>query len=324
MRRRIAALAVAAALSAACAREMSGAAAVRSSALGALPAPSVGLLVVEVHSLKDLRAASGWIREMAAAADRSPLFRRVKERLGRRTLRRVGRLGLAVAPEDGGGITYALLLEGSFGEARLREALGGAEIFTFLKSAGGPDFSATVLGADALALGPREVLETMRRNARGRRRSGIARNRALLEPLAKVRASSQVWGAIDYDPMLALVRRAGPQVELGDAAAGARLVANHLRSVAFQGALGRSLEIDLFGEADGAENAGLLADTLRGLIALGRMGASGGEAREWLEFLEGIRVDQRGSEVSLRASVPEKTMTALADAVRSGAPTQGP
>ncbi|MBI4241859.1 MAG: hypothetical protein HY613_09090, partial [Candidatus Rokubacteria bacterium] len=50
----------------------------------------------------------------------------------------------------------------------------------------------------------------------------------------------------------------------------------------------------------------------RGLIALGRMGASREGGAMWLELLDGISIEQSGTTVNLRGSIAEKTLAALA------------
>jgi len=89
------------------------------------------------------------------------------------------------------------------------------------------------------------------------------------------------------------------------------------------------VDLDLLGQADAEVSARRLADAARGLVALGRVGAGRDQAKEWLDFLDGIRIDQSGAGVNLRASIPAKTMESFvvrmmsAPRPRAQGPSQG-
>jgi len=90
-----------------------------------------------------------------------------------------------------------------------------------------------------------------------------------------------------------------------------------LLSVAFQGKVAASVDFSLMGEAGEEAKAKDLADAARSLVALARMGMSQDQARDWLEFLDGIGIEQKGTSIVLRGSVPEKAMSRFAATARS-------
>ena len=298
-----------------CVRARTAATVVQTSALAAFPKESVAVLVLDIQSLRALDAVSRWMEEMGAAAEQEGAFREVKERFGMEMLKKLTRLGLALVPRPDSTIGYALLAEGDFDPARLKEVLGGQEIMTFVKMAGKPDFSATVLAGGSVALGPRQVLEEVRANA-GKPQQGIAGNPTLIGALGRLPHDAQVWGAVDCRSLSALVRQASARTGM-PAPAAAPLEA--LKALAFQSTIGSAVQFSILGESDDEKSAKTQADAVRGVIALGRMGANQDKARDWLAFLDGITIDQKGSEIRVQGTIPEATLAALARQAREGA-----
>jgi hypothetical protein len=280
---------------------------VRSSVLGTYPKETTALLVLEVKKIRSLRPDTPWIKDMAALGDRQDgPFHEIIRRLGPEVLGRLERLSLAVVPRANSSVEYAILAEGSFDGAKMREALGGGDSLTLVET-GETDFSAALLQDASLALGPKSVLDRMRENAASRGH-GLDGNAAILSPLERVRPEAQLWGAVDCRSLLRLFKEGSvASSDLGrmplDSVAVQSLV-----SIAFRGMIGDSVDLDVYGQADAEANAKTLADAARGLVALGRVGAGRDQAREWFDFLDGIRIDQRGTEVTLRAAIPSKTM----------------
>ncbi len=303
-----------------CAQELSGASVIRSSALSSLPRESIGVFVVEVGSLKQMQHFSTWMEQMAETAEQGGPLREILDRFGLEAVKNLDRLGLVVVPIEETGLGYGILAEGQFDQEALREMLGGEEIVTFLQIEGEPDLSATVIEGGHLALGSRAVLEKIRLNASGGG-EGLDLNENLLGMLETVEATSQVWGAVDCRAMADLARHTGSGTLLFEKGPIPDSALSHaLESLAFQGRFGRDLEFDLFGEADAEENAELLADTLRGLIAFGRIGASQNDETDWTALLDGIDIEQEGSKITLSGTIPEKSLIALAKTVGTDAP----
>ena len=310
--------ALAALLPAGCTRPPVGVAAlIRGSDLRLLPATSVGLAVVEVKSLRDQEAAARWMEDFAKQLGTTPALARVQDLLGQDTIKKVDRLSLALVPLPGGQTGYAVLVEGAFDEAKVRALTGGEAILTLLEVAGRPDMSLTVLPKSHLALGPRAVLEGMRRNL-DHPDAGLLKS-PLVPLLEKVRATSQIWGAIDYAPLAALARDAmaarGSSVPFPSPTA-----ASTLRAVAFEGRIDQTIDFNLFGEADAEKGARQLSDAARGLVALARMGASQKGTKEMLDFLDGVRIDQSGSEIHVHGTLSLAMARAIAGglAARAG------
>jgi hypothetical protein len=282
---------------------------VRGGLLGAFPRESVGLLVVEVKTLRGLGAGAPWMQEMARIAERGP-FREIEERFGRETLNGLDRVGLAIVPQAGSKVAYGIVGEGSFDQEKMREALGGQEILTMIEVEGRPDLSVTILEGGHLGVGPRSVLEVIRTNA-ARRGSGLDDNGALLGLLDRVRPTSQVWGAVDFKTLASLTQEFARSRGQGETSLTPPQMRS-LQSLAFEGTFGRKVDYRLLGVADTEDHAKTLADAARGLIALGRMGASQEGGALWLELLDGISIDQTGLDLNLRGSIAEKTLAALA------------
>ncbi len=312
----LAAALVLVALAPGCGRRKGAAGIVRASAIGTYPKESVALLVLEVRKVRSLGGEAPWMKKLAALADEpGGPFQEVVKRLGADTIERLNRLSVAVVPGDRGRIGYGILAEGAFDADRLRAALGGRDLLTLVEAEGVPDFSVTILPDGSLALGPRRVLDVMRGNAAARGQ-GLDGSPALLAPLERVRPEAQIWGALDCKSLGRTMRDSGATGDLG----GLSLPATHLDalvSLALRGTLGTSVDLELLGQADTEANARNLADAARGLVALGRIGAGRDQAKTWLEFLDGIQVDQKGVDLSVRAAIPPATLQTFVDQMAS-------
>jgi hypothetical protein len=300
---------------------------VRSGILGALPKESVGLLVMEVSSLRGLTSFSRFMVELNAAAQEEGPLRALRAKLGDSTLERIDRLALAVASRPGNAgnaVGYAILAEGRQTEAEARAALGGEEIVSIEAATDGrPEIALAVLPGGTIVFGPRPVVDLVRANA-SRRGDGIDANATMLALLAKVQPTSHLWGAVDFRTMARLGRQTaggrapGAPSASGLPPAGGPLVSS-LVAFAFQGKVGETVEVDLFGRADDAAGAKTLADTTRGLIRIGQIGATPEQAKDWLAFLNSITVQQKEAEISLHATIPDAMLVSLAEKARVAA-----
>jgi len=275
-----------------------------------MPKESVGLAVVEMKSLRDRDAAERWLDELAAGLDNAPSLEMIRQAVGPEVVHQVDSVALALVAQPGGSTGYAVLAEGEFDEPRMRELTGGQGIVTLLEVTGRPDVSLTVLPGGNPVFGPRGVLVRLLETQAGR--SGGLHESSLLGILGKVRPTAQIWGAIDYAPLADLARRAlragGGDAPLALPQAGS----GNLRALAFQGVIDKAVAFDLFGQADAEPGARQLADAARGLVALARLSASQQEARQWLEFLDGIRIDQSGAEIHVQGTLTSAMAHALA------------
>jgi hypothetical protein len=309
---------VAGAVVAGCARDRTGATVVRQGLLGALPRESVALLVIEVRALGRARASSSWMRELAAAADEGP-FREIRDRFGTEAFGAVDRIGLAVVPRPDNKVAYGVVAEGSFDRRGMVGALGGEDLLTVQEAAEErPDLSLAVLPAGDLAVGPRAVLETVRANA-ARRGDGLDANDVLLGLLERVRPSSQIWGAIDCRRLNDLARQFALVRGVQALPLDPGRPIGSLTSLAFEGRGGRSLEFVVLAEAGDEKGARDVADAVRSLLAIARLGAGQEAGRDWVELLDAITVAQAGPSLTVRGSIPEKTMAALAARARAAA-----
>jgi len=314
---------LAATLDSACRRDRTGADIVREGAIAWLPKESVGLLVVEVRELRGLKSGIHWMEEVEALAVEGGPLHEIQQRFGLEAFAGLERVGLAIVPEVNNKVAYGAVTEGRFDEAKMRAAMGGQDIITVREAEGeGPDFSLTVLAGGRLAVGPRAVLERVRANA-GRTGAGLDANTRLIERLRELRPGAQIWGALDTRSLGELAGDYATTRGLDTSAIASASQFSSLVSIAFQGRLGETVQIDLFGKADSEAHARSLADAARGLLALGRMAAGNQAPPAIIDLLDGIRIDQQAESVLLHASVPEKSLTALAGQVTgsAGSPT---
>jgi hypothetical protein len=296
-------------LASACARGAPGMSdRIQASALRHLPKESVGIAVVEMKALREREAAERWLEDLAADLDAAPSFKMIRQALGPDVLQKVDRVALALVPQESGGTGYAVLAEGTFEEPRMRQLTGGQEVLTLVEVAGQPDVSLTVLPGGTPVFGSRSVLQRVRGTG-SRKDAGLGAS-SLIGVLGKVQPAAQIWGAIDYAPLVELARRGmssgGHEAALSASGAG------HLKALAFQGVIDKSIAFDLFGQAEAEPGAKQLADAARGLVALARMSASQQGTGPWLEFLDGIRIDQSGREVEVHGTLTSAIAQALA------------
>jgi hypothetical protein len=297
----------------ACSGRRGAAGLVRSSSLRTYPQDTAALLVLEVKKIRSGGPDPSWITNLASMAgrDQGPIADTLR-RLAPHILKDLDRLSLAVVPRGEHGVGYGVLAEGNYGEGKLRQALGGQGLLTLVET-GSIDLSAVVLKDGSLALGPKSVLETMLANDAGRGH-GLDESPAILDPLESVRPEAQVWGAIDCRSLQKLF-----QTQAGDLPGLALKSApmQSLVSIGFRGMVAEAVDIDLYGRADGAANAKSLADAARGIVALGRVGVGRDQAGDWLALLDSIRIDQSGPAITLRASVPARTMESFVGRMKS-------
>jgi hypothetical protein len=291
---------------------------VEQSPLRTLPQQSVGLLVLEVRSLRDRRPVAAWLSDLASRAEQEGAFQELMERFGKEIINQLDRVALAAVPLQEEQLGFGLLAEGEFDEATLREALGGGEILTLLEVADKPDLSVTVLEGGTVGLGPRIVLDGIRRNADGGS-GGLAANRTLMTLLERVEPTAQVWGAIDYAPMARLAGRTVGESGLANIPIPGTTSGGSLLAIAFQGTIDDPVDFDLIGQAALEDDAARLADAARGLIAIGRMAAAGDRERaELLALLDAISITQSGAFVNLHGSVPVDMLSRLAEGLAAG------
>jgi hypothetical protein len=313
-----------AALACGCGRDRTAADVVREGAIAWLPKESVGLVVVEVRALRGRKGNIDWMEEIESLGHEGGPLNDVQQRFGAEAFAGLDRVGLAIVPEVNNRVAYGIVTDGTFDEAKMRAAIGAEPIVTLREAEGdGPDLSLTILPGGRPAAGPRAVLERVRASA-ARPGDGLVANSRLLDRLQEIRPGSQVWGALDSRSLGELTRDYAAQRGLQASPLASASQFSSLVSIAFQGWLGETVQIDLSGKADSEAHARSLADAARGLLALGRMAAGNQAPPGVIDLLDGIRVDQQSDLLLVHASVAEKSLAALADqVVRDAAPAPG-
>lgn len=296
---------------------------VERSPMRVLPQQSVGLLSLDVKSLRDRRPVAAWLSDLASRTEQDGAFQALMERFGKQVISQLDRVSLVAVPMPDEQLGFGLLAEGEFDEATLRESLGGVEILTMLELADKPDLSVTVLEGGTLALGPRVVLEPIRANA-STGAGGLTANRTLMTLLERVESSAQVWGAIDYAPMAKLAGRAVGDGRLGNIPLPGRTPGGSLLALAFQGTIDDPVDFDIIGQAALEDDAVRLADAARGLVAIGRMAAAGDANRaELLALLDNIEITQSGAFVNLHGLASVEMLSSLAGGLTAGGEGSG-
>jgi len=233
-------------------------------------------------------------------------------------------MGLAIVPVADGRLAYAIVAEGRFDQTELRRALGDEEVVTLIEESDRPGLNATILTGGSLAFGSREVLDTVRANA-ARRGDGLDADAALLALLSTVRPGPQVWGAIDFHAISELAHRSPDAAGLQRSLEGSPL-SKSVRGLVLEGTLGPDVNLKLLGRAGGVEDAKILVDGVRGLLAFGRMTVDSETQGEWRALLDSIEVEQEGADVALRATLTGRTLQAMtegAQAMPAGIPGLG-
>jgi hypothetical protein len=307
MRPRVLLAALLLSMALACARrEPTVADVVRGSGLRFLPRDTAGVAVIEAARIEDRDALARWLGEAAQGLAPEAGLAPLRALMGGDLMKKVDRIAMALVPESAMPAGWAALVEGRFDPATLS---GGDGIVPLVEIVSGPGISLTALPGGAVAIGPRAVLERIRAAA-GRPQESFA-TAPLMSILAAVSPAAHAWGAIDYAPLAdftaGALRGSGSSLALP-----APRSAGALRGVAFEGRFAAEVGFTLVGVADAEPGAKQLADGARGLVALARMGASQGNDRAWLGFLDGLRIDQAGAEVRIRGTVSRPMLRALA------------
>jgi hypothetical protein len=185
------------------------------------------------------------------------------------------------------------------------------------------DVSLLALPRNHLALGPRAVLEELR--ARIAHPAEGLESGPLLPVLKHVDPLRQVWGGFDVAAVAALQPGTGQVPSQVPVA----MLSKNLRALAFEAAFDKTVEFDLGGLAEGESGAKTLADAARGLVAIARVSASQGAAGRapagvWFDFLDGLKIDQQGSEVRLRGRLDAATARAFLSAAGANQGTPAP
>lgn len=305
--------------------------AVRESDLRFLPRDTAGLAVLEVARFQDRDAVVRWLDDFLKQSGGEHGAAAIGRALGKPILEKVDRAALAVIPRQGT-IGYAFLAEGPFEEKTIHGLTGDSGIVTLFEAAAeaapSADVSLLALPLHHLALGPRAVLEDLR--ARAAHPGGGLLDGSLLPILRSVDPRRQVWGGFDV-AAIAAIQQAAPQMAPAAPIAG---LAKNLRALAFEAAFDKTVDFEVVGLATGESGAKTLADAARGLVAMARVSASQGAAgrpstgpgsgspedpaRAWFDFLDGLGIDQKGSEVHLRGRLDVAAARAILSTAGTG------
>jgi hypothetical protein len=302
----VAAVCLLATLAPGCARRGPTAAdVVRGSGLRFLPADTAGVAIIEVARIKDRDALAQWLGEAAGGLFGGTVPESVAALLRSDLIKQVDRVALALVPDTRTPPGWAALVEGRF-DPRMLSA--GDGIVPLVSLSSGLEIGVTALPGGGVAIGPPSVLGRIRASADSER-PGLA-SAQVMPFLGTVSPAADAWGAIDYAPLTEITGAA-----LGSGGHGLSLPSpkspGALRGVAFEGRLEAEVSFTLVGVADAETGAKRLADGARGLVALARMGASQGKDPSWLDFLDGLSIDQTSAEVRVHGKVSRSMLQAL-------------
>jgi hypothetical protein len=331
----LAVIAVAAGAIASCSRPERGPGlAVRDGALAAYPKESVGLIVIEVDKLRKVKPEARWLESVASDPAVGGPVRELRDRFGADLLDTMTRLSLAIVPQAEHRVGYGLMIErkagaGGHGKSNatgrgkvgdLAGATGADAIVTLASVEGQTDLNATTLPDGTLAIGPRAVLEIIRGNAT-HPGAGLGTSQGMLGPLDKLPGGSHIWGAVDFQTLQRLAREAAKSRGTALPAIPDNPTVNTIVSLGFHGKVGKTLDFALLGQTTGDKDAKKLSDAARALLALARVGMNKDQKPEWFDLFDSLSVEQSGPDVTLKGTVPEKTLEAIATQARAAAET---
>jgi len=173
----------------------------------------------------------------------------------------------------------------------------GLEIYTFTQEEGEP-MSMSFLAEGCLAIGKSETVRKMVELSKGKGES-LEKNAEMMEILKDANQEDMFWGAGLLPEDFRQKAMENPMTQSFAS----------LRSVILSLNAEKGLDFYLLGKSDKEEDAKLLADTIKGLIALGKMGA--GEKPYLIEVLDSIAVDAEETAVSISMHLSEELVERL-------------
>jgi len=178
----------------------------------------------------------------------------------------------------------------------------GLEIYTF--SPEDEPMGMSFLAEGCLAFGGSETIKRMVELSKGKGES-IEDNAEMMEILKDVNQEDMFWGAGLVPEELRQKALANPMTKSFAS----------LRSVILSMNAEKGFDFYLMSRSDSEEDAKLLGDTFKGLIAMGKMAA--GEKPDILEALDNIAVEAKKDSVSISINLSEDLMDRLVKEARS-------
>jgi hypothetical protein len=286
-------------------REPAAADVVRGSGLRFLPVDTAGVAVIEVARIEDRAALARWLGEASRGLFGGTVPVSLGALLESDLMEQVDRVAVALVPEAGTPPGWAALVEGRFDPKTLS---AGDGVVPLVSLSSGLEIAVTALPGGGVVIGPSAIVGRIRAGA-SRPKEGLA-SAPVMSYLSTVSPGADAWGAIDYAPLAEMT--AGALRGAGNGLLPSPRSSGALRGVAFEGRLAAEVGFTLVGVSEAEPGAKNLADGARGIIALARMGASQGKDTTWLDFLDGLSIEQAGTQVRVRGKASRSMLQALA------------
>lgn len=289
--------------------------------LARLTPPDAQLVMgVHVAALRSHPAVQAWLASHQAPwTGRSGEANALLEELGLDPLRDVDASVLAAVDRPGGEDSWVLLLGGSFDPAAMTAALvkRGATLvpgmpYPLLHTSEEADGAPLVALFDQLVVAgdERSVLAAASGATMGAGVVRVERAAGRLDP------SATSWLVLDIPPAL----RQRPEVidSAPEAMRGLLAASRAVERMIMHARLGEALELSGWAHADTPENAELVHDAARGMVAALRLAAQGRQP-ELLEVLRQVRITQREREVAGTATIPVTLLQRLGESAAQNA-----
>ncbi|MEP0774527.1 MAG: hypothetical protein HRF46_09215 [Acidobacteriota bacterium] len=275
---------------------------------------------IHVAALRSHPAVQAWLaNHQAPWTGRGSEAEALLEELGLDPLRDVDASVLAAVDRPGEEDSWVLLLGGSFNPTAMSAALTrrGATLvpgmsYPLLRTSEETDDAPLMAFFDHLVVvgDERSVLAAASGATMGAGVVRVERAAGRLDPTATS------WLVVDIPPAL----RQNPQVIDGapEAMRGLLSASRAVERMIMHARLGEALELSGWARADAPENAELLHDAAKGMVAALRLSAQG-HYPELLEVLRQVRITQSEREVTGTAAIPLALIEQLAEAAAQSA-----
>jgi hypothetical protein len=225
---------------------------------------------------------------------------------------------LAMSPRTGSRESGLVLFEGRFDLARISKALVSREAtlrtspsgdYYVLRERGGEPGAVALVNRGLIVCGHEEAVTAALARRESGGDGGLTSGQGIGRYLSRVDRDASAWALVDVAHFPAAERRedAGP----GDPSQAVFSAMKSVSFVALQATVkSDGLEIEATGLTTDAENRDLLADALRGVLAMWRLAVQE-KAPEMVSILRRFQIDSDSDGVSIRGTLPSSFLESL-------------
>ncbi len=225
---------------------------------------------------------------------------------------------LAMSPRTGSRESGLVLFEGRFDLARISKALVSREAtlrtspsgdYYVLRERGGEPGAVALVNRGLIVCGHEEAVTAALARRESGGDGGLTSGQGIGRYLSRVDRDASAWALVDVARFPASARRddAGP----GDPSQAVFSAMKSVSFVALQATVkSDGLEIEATGLTTDAENRDLLADALRGVLAMWRLAVQE-KAPEMVSIIRRFQIDSDSDGVSIRGTLPSSFLESL-------------